>query len=126
MRLSGHEVVEVCRGGCWYIPCRDRSPMKSHIFAVAFGLTTMALAGVAAADIAPACDAFADRVTCSKDDVGKPCSNGGTCYEVTCQDGSVPTSPPTAIQKFYKCETCPAVLDAGTCGATYNEPCAGD
>ena len=88
-------------------------------------LASLLFVSTANADIAPACDMFADRVTCAQADLGKACATGGTCFEVRCNLGQSGIDPQ---QTLYKCEVCPPLLDAGTCSttSTYGSPCAGD
>ena len=93
---------------------------------------SLGASSLAFADVPPTCSEFDNDVTCSASDVNKPCSGGGTCYEVYCssQSGGMGTS-----QNLYKCETCPTVLDVDAGGAdctglggspAFGSPCAGD
>lgn len=96
------------------------------LFVASLLTASVGASSLAFADVPPTCSEFDDDVTCSSSDVGKPCSGGGTCYEVYCssQPGGGGTS-----QNLYKCETCPTVLDgdAGTaeCNATGGGPAFG-
>jgi hypothetical protein len=62
------------------------------------------------ADVPPSCADFDSYMPCSKDDVGKTCSNGGTCYTITC---SVSLSAGTTL---YKCAACPPLVASGSDG----------
>jgi MYXO-CTERM domain-containing protein len=70
------------------------------------------------ADVPPTCSQFDSVVTCTADQVGMPCSAGGTCYQVYCADGLGGTN----TQNLYKCEVCPTLLDAGV-GPDGGGPC---
>jgi MYXO-CTERM domain-containing protein len=99
----------------------SRSFLFGSLLAASLGVSPAALA-----DVPPTCSEFDSVVTCSAGVVGQPCTGGGTCYEVYCSDGPGGSS---GSENLYKCETCPAVLDAdagadaGACTG-FGESCA--
>ncbi len=102
-----------------------RSLSIAFVLAASLGTSSLAFA-----DVPPTCAEFDNDVTCSASDVGKPCSGGGTCYQVYCSSQSAGGG---TSQNLYKCETCPTLLDADAAsacsgpggGTSYGSPCAG-
>jgi hypothetical protein len=78
--------------------------MKTHFALAAFLLAgSITLTRPALADVPPMCSDFDTYMPCSKDDVGKSCSNGGTCRTINCGNAS-------SASIVYRCTACPPLI----------------